>query len=60
MYTETSNIVADGLTKALPQQAFKRFRAQLGMADISHMLEEPTPTLEQEEDVLDELFGEEG
>jgi Reverse transcriptase (RNA-dependent DNA polymerase) len=39
-YTESQNMIADGLTKALPAEQFHRFRGQLGLVDITERLKE--------------------
>ncbi|KAL1994660.1 hypothetical protein VTN49DRAFT_2130 [Thermomyces lanuginosus] len=39
-YTESSEMMADGLTKALPRQSFERFRNQMGLVDIRERLQE--------------------
>jgi hypothetical protein len=36
----TKEIIADGLTKALPKQRFKNFVNQVGMVDIKERLNE--------------------
>ena len=38
-WTKTADMVADGLTKLLPRQKHAEFVSQLGMEDISHLLE---------------------
>ena len=38
-YTESSEMMADGLTKALPRQSFERFRSQMGLVDIRERLQ---------------------
>ncbi|KND86466.1 Copia protein [Tolypocladium ophioglossoides CBS 100239] len=39
--TYTAEMLADGLTKALPGQRFDQFVKQLGLVDIRHLVEAP-------------------
>jgi len=38
-YTPTGDMLADGLTKALPTEAFRKFRSQVGLVDIKDRIE---------------------
>lgn len=40
-YTPTAEMLADGLTKALPRQRFDQFVKQLGLVDVRHLVEAP-------------------
>lgn len=40
-YTPSAEMLADGLTKALPGQKFDQFVKQLGLVDIRHLIEAP-------------------
>ena len=37
-YTESAQMIADGLTKALTNNSFKRFVEQMNLRDIQHLL----------------------
>jgi hypothetical protein len=39
-YTESAKMMADGLTKALPREAFERFREQMALEDVTERLKE--------------------
>ena len=39
-YKPTGSMLADGLTKALPQASFERFRAELGLEDLGTLFKE--------------------
>ncbi|RYP68913.1 hypothetical protein DL771_006402 [Monosporascus sp. 5C6A] len=44
-YTSTSDMLADGLTKALSREPFRHFREQLGLVDITEALDLRRKTL---------------
>ena len=48
-YTPSTELVADGLTKALQGEKFKTFRSQLGLVDITDLLGQ-RPLLEMNEE----------
>jgi hypothetical protein len=56
-YTPSRDMIADGLTKALPRQAFDRFKSQINMVSIEHRIKERRSNeLQKEldlEDILD-------
>lgn len=55
VYTQSSNMIADGLTKALPRQSFEKFRAEMGLEDIQERIRENTA--EESNDVnIDDNF----
>ena len=37
IYKKSKDMIADGLTKALPIEDFRRFQGQMGLVDIGHM-----------------------
>ena len=39
-YTESARMMADGLTKALTNNAFERFEEQMNLKDVSNLLAE--------------------
>ena len=59
-YIFTKNILADGLTKALPADGFKRFREQVKLVDITDQLQAKKAKELTEKDfelAKDQLFG---
>jgi hypothetical protein len=52
VYTESAKMMADGLTKALVQGAFERFREQIGLVDVREQLTERR----RKEDMEDEAI----
>jgi hypothetical protein len=58
-YTPSSEMIADGLTKALSEKNFVRFVNQIGLYDISDKLHERQSSELQKELNLQELLGEE-
>lgn len=55
-YTESSKMMADGLTKALPRQSFERFRNQMGLVNIQELLTEIDPEGEGSLELNEELW----
>jgi hypothetical protein len=51
-YTESQNMIADGLTKALPAEQFLRFRGQLGLVDVTERLKEYQANDEKNSDFI--------
>ena len=59
-YTPTKSMLADGLTKALPADGFRRFREQVNLVDIADQLQARKAKELTEEDfelAEDQLFG---
>ena len=59
-YTPTKSMLADGLTKALPADGFRRFREQVKLVDIADQLQARKAKELTEEDfelAEDQLFG---
>jgi len=61
-YAKSADMVADGLTKALGTEPFKRFREMIGVVNVSHHLERRDTALPQidnavVEDLEDQIEG---
>jgi len=48
-WVPTNEMIADGLTKALPRQRFERFVDQLGLVDITGILQAQEASVEDPE-----------
>jgi hypothetical protein len=55
VYVKSQDMVADGLTKALPTEGLQRFSDQIGLVDISERLKDHQ---EDEKDLYEDLFDE--
>ena len=56
-YAPSEEMIADGLTKALPANLYERFRGQVGLVDIAERLQEKRHKELQEDDLETLLIG---